>query len=335
MQYVNLLNVRNPYPSIFNYKLHSPTTIRLNGKFTQNFVDFELADLSIIEIVEGTSFKFIVELKFGEDEDEFIGLFTSPVYYQDLLNSKEDNNPYPLQNGFNELFTVKFNINKLTELYNELKEAETELDVKMNRNILYRFDSVNEYDHLIKYIDWTVSKPALNEIGVQGILPVNTLADYTYAQYVPDNDSFEYLDDTLNEIRLVKLENELFNQNTSIREIEDYLLNPDEAKLRLPGAAIAKLVGPSGVSVLSKVGGVALKATIAKLIPAALLGPVGIIGASIIAAFSVVFKLIGAKKKKEQQEEQIEQHLNKLKSELIKLKERRVRVTSEIEKIKA
>ena len=65
-----------------------------------------------------------------------------------------------------------------------------------------------------------------------------------------------------------------------------------------------------------------------------MLGPVGLIGAGAIAAVSLVLKLIGASKKKERQEEQIEQNINKLKSELVKLKERRLRITSEIEKIK-
>jgi DNA-binding transcriptional MerR regulator len=334
MQYINLFNIRNPYPIIFNYRKQSPTTIRLNGNYSENFQDFEIPDLGIVQVVDGTSFKFIVELKFGEDEDEFIGLYTSPVYYKDLVASKDENNPYPLQNAFNELFTVKFTINELTKLYNELKDSEIELGVKMDRNIFYRFDSANEYAELIKYIDWVVSKPTLNEIGVQGVLPVNTIAEYTYAQYVPDSGSFEYVDDTLNQIRLSKLENELSNQNFSISEIEDYLTNPDAAKLRIPGGAVAKLVGPAGVGVLNSIGGAALKATIAKLVPAALLGPVGLIGASVIAAFSLVLKLIGAKKKKEQQEEQIEQHINKLKSELVKLKERRIAVTTEIEKIK-
>jgi hypothetical protein len=210
------------------------------------------------------------------------------------------------------------------------------LNVKIDRNIFYRFDAPSEYQELVKYVDWIVSKPALNEIGTKdsGVLPVNTIAEYEYAQYVPDSGSFDYVDDALNTIRLGKLENELSNNNFTIDEIEDYLENPDSAKLRVPGGQIAKLVGPAGVSVLNTIGGTAIKAAIAKLIPAALLGPVGIIGASVVAAFSVVLKLIGAKKKKKQQEAQIEEHINKLKSELIKLKERRITLTDEIEKIK-
>jgi hypothetical protein len=130
------------------------------------------------------------------------------------------------------------------------------------------------------------------------------------------------------------LENELTSINLSVVEVQDYLENPDSAKLRIPGGAVAKLVGPAGLSILSKVAGTALKATIAKLVPAALLGPVGLIGASVVAAFSLVVKLIGASKKKKQQDEQIEEHINKLKSELVKLKERRITLTDEIEKIK-
>jgi hypothetical protein len=289
----------------------------LGGKYTENFEDFEIPDLSLLEVVEGTSFKFILELKNGEDEDEFIGLYTSPIYYADLIASKDENNPYPLQHAFNEIFTVKYNINELTKTYNTLKDLELELNVKVDRNIFYRFDAPNEYQELVKYVDWIVSKPALNEIGTKdsGVLPVNTIAEYTYAQYLPDTGSFDYADDAINQIRLSKLENELSNNNFTIDEIEDYLENPDSAKLRIPGGAVAKFVGPAGVGILTKIGGVALKATIAKLVPAALLGPVGLIGASVVAAFSLVVKLIGASKKKKQQDEQIEEHINKLKSE--------------------
>ena len=149
-----------------------------------------------------------------------------------------------------------------------------------------------------------------------------------------DSGSFEYVDNTINAIRLAKLENELSNVNLSVVEIEDYLLDPDEAKLRVPGGAIAKLAGPVGIKVLSTIAKGTLKTVIAKLVPAALLGPVGVIGASVVAAAALVIKLIGAKKKKERQEEQIEEHLNKLKSELVKIKERRVILTAEIQKVK-
>lgn len=337
MQYVNLSNIRNPYPTIFNYKRRDVKTIRLNGKFPQNFIDFEIPDLSILEVVENTKFKFIVELKSGEDDDEFIGLYTSPVYFADLTASKTEDNPYPLQNAFNEFFTVKYNVNELTKTYNTLKDLELELDVKMERNILYTFDSGSQYEELIKYIDWVVSKPNLSEIGVLGspnVLPVSSISKYTYAQYIPDSGSFDFVDDALNEIRLAKLQNELENINFTISEIEDYLKNPDNSKLNIPGSEIAKLVGPAGVSILNSVGGTAIKAAIAKIIPGALLGPVGVIGATVVAAVSFVIKLIGASKQKDRQEEQIEQHLNKLKSELIKLKERRQTILDEIEKLK-
>ena len=334
MKYVNLFNIQNPYPIIFNYKKKSLTEIRLDGKFPANFKDFEIPDLSLVEVVEDTSFRFIVQLKFGVDEDEYVGLYTSPVYYKDLVACKDENNPYFIQNSFDETNVVKFNLNELTRLYNDLKELETGLDVKVSRNIFYNFDAPNDYTHLIKYIDWIIKKPELNDIGKQNVIAVSDISEYEYAQYMVDSGSFEYVDDTINAIRLAKLENELSNTNLSVVEVQDYLENPDSAKLRIPGGAVAKLVGPAGLSILSKVAGTALKATIAKLVPAALLGPVGLIGASVVAAFSLVVKLIGAKKKKAQQDEQIEEHINKLKSELVKLKERRVILTDEIEKIK-
>jgi hypothetical protein len=334
MKYVNLFNIQNPYPIIFNYKRKSITEIRLDGKFPANFRDFEIPDLSLVEVVEGTSFRFIVKLKFGVDEDEYVGLYTSPVYYKDLVACKEENNPYFIQNSFDENNVVTFNINELTKTYNDLKELETGLDVKVSQNILYNFDAPNDYRELIKYIDWIIKKPELNDIGTQNVIAVSQISDYEYAQYVVDSGSFEYVDNTINAIRRSKLENELSNINLSVVDIEDYLTNPDSAKLRIPGSAVAKLAGPAGVKVLSTVGGSVIKGIIAKVIPGALLGPIGIIGASVVAAAALVIKLIGANKKKEQQEEQIEQHLNKLKSELVKLKERRISLRTEIEKIK-
>jgi hypothetical protein len=334
MKYVNLFNIQNPYPIIFNYKRKSLTEIRLDGKFPANFKDFEIPDLSLVEVVEDTSFRFIVKLKFGVDEDEYVGLYTSPVYYKDLVASKDENNPYFIQNSFDENNVITFNLNELTRTYNELKELETGLDVKVSRNILYSFDGVNEYKELIKYIDWIIKKPELKDIGTQNVIAVSEISEYEYAQYVVDSDSFEYVDDTINAIRRSKLENELSNINISAGEIEDYLTNPDSAKLRIPGGAVAKLAGPAGVKLLSTVGGSLIKGIIAKVIPGALLGPIGIIGASVVAAAALVIKLIGANKKKQEQEEQIEQHLNKLKSELVKLKERRRILTTEQEKLK-
>jgi hypothetical protein len=206
-----------------------------------------------------------------------------------------------------------------------------------NKNILNDINKIkrsDEYKELIKYIDWIIKKPELNDIGTQNVIAVSEISEYEYAQYVVDSDSFEYVDDTINAIRRSKLENELSNINISAGEIEDYLTNPDSAKLRIPGGAVAKLAGPAGVKLLSTVGGSLIKGIIAKVIPGALLGPIGIIGASVVAAAALVIKLIGANKKKQEQEEQIEQHLNKLKSELVKLKERRRILTTEQEKLK-
>lgn len=334
MEYISLNSLRNTYPSIQNYKKKDVNVAQLAGNFEPNFIDFNLPDLGTVTKVDGTSFKFIIELRASADDDSYIGLYTSPIFYNELLTATIENNPYPLRNAFSTDSIVTYYINELTSKYNELIDLETELDVKMDRNILYRFDGDNEYDELIKYIDWNVSSPSLNEIGSQNVLSVSQISEYTYAQYNVDSGSFEYVDNTLNDIRLSKLENELSNVNSTIIEIEDYLANPDPAKLRIPGGGLARILGPAGVGVLNTIGGTAIKAVIAKIIPAALLGPVGIVGGAVLAAASIVLKLIGAKKKKRQQEEQIEQHLNKLKSELVKLKERRILITDEIQGIK-
>ena len=334
MQYIKLGNIQNQYPSIFNYTRKSEKEIRLKGIYPQNFVDFQTPDLSQLQVIESSSFKFILELKFSDDDDEYLGLYTSRDYYRDLIDAYEQNNPYPLQNAFNKDFVVKFNVNDISKTYNELKDPEIELDVKVNRNIFYKFEGDNEYDRLVNYINWVVSKPSANEIGQNNVLPVSQISEYTYAQYVPDSDSFEYIDDAYNVVRLSKLENELININFSIAEIEDYLKNPDDPKFRVPGNGIARLVGPGGISLLNKVGGEVIKGIIAKIIPGALLGPLGIIIGTVAAAASFVVQLVRADKKKEEEVAKIEEHINRLKSELVKLKERRRQLIDEIEKLK-
>lgn len=334
MEYISLNTLRNTYPSTQNYKKKNVNTVQLVGNFPQNFIDFKLPDLGSVEVVEDTSFKFIIELRADEDAEDYIGLYTSPIFYNELLISLDESNPYSIQGAFFQENIITFFINDLTKIYNGFKDLEIELGVKMDRNILYTFDGETEYTELIKYIDFNVSTPNLNEIGTQNVLSVSQLSEYEYAQYVSDSGSFEYLDNTLNEIRLAKLENELSNQNFTIQEIEDYIKNPDEAKLRIPGSAVAKVVGVAGATFLKSVAGPALKAAVSKLGLGLLLGPIGLAGAAVAAAFSVVLQLIGAKKKKERQEEQIEEHFNKIKSELINLKQRRAVLTDEIEKIK-
>ena len=334
MEYISLNTLRNTYPSTQNYKKKNVNTVQLVGNFPQNFIDFKLPDLGSVEVVEDTSFKFIIELRADEDAEDYIGLYTSPIFYNELLISLDESNPYSIQGAFFQENIITFFINDLTKIYNGFKDLEIELGVKMDRNILYTFDGETEYTELIKYIDFNVSTPNLNEIGTQNVLSVSQLSEYEYAQYVSDSGSFEYLDNTLNEIRLAKLENELSNQNFTIQEIEDYIKNPDEAKLRIPGSAVAKVVGVAGATFLKSVAGPTLKAAVSKLGLGLLLGPIGLVGAAVATAFSVVLQLIGAKKKKERQEEQIEEHFNKIKSELINLKQRRAVLTDEIEKIK-
>jgi hypothetical protein len=164
-------------------------------------------------------------------------------------------------------------------------------------------------------------------------LPVSEISEYSYAEYNIDTSQFDYVDDVINSIRLADLNNELSNINLTIADIEDYLKNPDSAKFRVPGSVIAKIVGPAGVGILNSVGGVVVKGIIAKIIPSVLLGPVGIIVGGVALITSVVTKLIGSAKKKKELEALIEQQINKLKAELIRLKERRILLQKEIEQL--
>jgi len=333
MEYVSLDDLRNTYPSPDNYSKTSINTIRLDGLYSPNNIEFEIPELSLLEIVDDTSFKFILELKFSEDDDEYIGLYTSPIFYNDLVTAYNEANPYVLQSAFIEQFTVKFYINELTKMYNQLTDIEIDFNVDVNRNIFYKSNDIHQYDYLVKYINWVISKPNLDEISKRSVLPVSEISEYSYAEYNIDTSQFDYVDDVINSIRLADLNNELSNINLTIADIEDYLKNPDSAKFRVPGSVIAKIVGPAGVGILNSVGGVVVKGIIAKIIPSVLLGPVGIIVGGVALITSVVTKLIGSAKKKKELEALIEQQINKLKAELIRLKERRILLQKEIEQL--
>lgn len=335
MEYISLNKLRNTYPTTTNYKKTSIDTIDLLGRFDGNFKRFNLPDVSVIEVVDNTSFKFIIELKLTKDDDEYIGLYTSPIFYNDIVTAYNENNPYSLRSPFLDEFIVKINLDELNKTYNSLISEEFELDVNVIRNIFYKIDDVPDYTQLIKYINWIVSTPNSNELVYNNVLPVTDISEYNFTEYNADTGLFEKLDNTIDDIRLSKLQNELSNVILSIDEIEDFIKNPSEAKLRVSGSAVARVVGPAGLKVLAGLKAGLLKGLLAKVGLSAVLGPVGIIGGTVVAAAALIVNLFKAKKKKKEQQSQIELHLNKLKSELTQLKERRLVLEIEINQIKS
>ncbi len=329
MEYVGLNNLLNKYPNVNSYKKNSLESIELKGVFPQNKVDFEIPPLEEIEVVDGTSFRFVVALRYDREDVDIIGLYTSPVFYTEMVTSINENNPYFTKVALNPSLLVSFNINDITSTYNTLTETELELNVDMQRNIFLLPNNGYDFDEIIKYIDWVVSRPSFDELGEKSVLPVAKLAEYNYRRYNFDEGVFEEIDSELNEVRINKLRSQLLDINDVLGELEEFVNNPDPVRISNSGA-IARIVGAGGLTTLKVIAPSILKGLIGKVALAATLGPFAPIGIAAGLLLGGITKLVGNKKKKKKAEEEAEAVLNKIKGEIRELKERRNIIEDEL-----
>jgi hypothetical protein len=301
----------------------------LKGVFPQNKIDFEIPPLEEIEVVDGTSFKFVVALRYDREDVDIIGLYTSPIFFTEMVTSINENNPYFTQTALNPILLISFNVNDITSTYNTVTESELELNVDMQRNIFLLPNNQYRFDEIIKYIDWVVSRPALGEFGEKSVLSVPKLAEYDYRRYNFDEGVFEEFDTELTNIRISKLRSQLFDINNTLGELEEFVSNPDPVRISNSGA-VARLVGGSGLATLKVIAPSILKGLIGKVALAATLGPFAPIGIAAGLLLGGITKLVGNRKKKKDAEKEAESVLNKLKAEIRELKELRVIIEAEL-----
>jgi hypothetical protein len=330
MEYVGLNNLLNRYPNVNSYKKNSLESIELKGVFPQNKIDFEIPPLEEIEVVDGTSFRFVVALRYDREDVDIIGLYTSPVFYTEMVTSINENNPYFTKVALNPSLLVSVNINDITSTYNTITAAELELNVDMQRNIFLLPNNEYNFAEIIKYINWVVSRPALVVFGEKSVLDVPKLAEYDYRRYNFDEGVFEEFDTELNDIRISKLRSQLFDINNTLGEFEEFINNPGKIRL-LPDSAIARSIGIVGVSTLNAAKGALVASVVAGVGLGSALGPIGtVIGIGVGSAIGVVRTIIKAKKNKSRQKIELEILLNKIKGEIRQLKERRNTIEEEL-----
>jgi hypothetical protein len=330
MEYISLNTLRNAYPSTQNYKKKNVDTVQLVGNFPQNFIDFKLPDLGSVEVVEDTSFKFIIQLKADEDAEDYIGLYTSPIFYNELLASLDENNPYSIQGPFFQENIITFFINDITPIYSKLIDDEIKSGVDVERNIFFLNNGDYNFEELVKYINWTVSSPDILTDINSSVLPVHELSKYTFKTYDTDLQIFENIENSLNDIKINDLTTQLNEFNISISDFEDFIANPGKIKL-LPDSRIAKSIGLAGVSALNAASGAILASITLGATLGSSIGPIGtIIGVAAGGLIGIGRTLIKARKNKSNKERELEQVVNKIKAELIQLKERRDSISNEI-----
>ena len=171
MEYITLEQQQNTYPNVVNYKSTAVDTITLTGNFDTNKLDFKLSTLESLIIVPDTKFRFLLSI-----DDK---VYTSPFYYNELITSYNESNPYFIQSTFQEQFLVKYTPSDIASIIASLKVIENDKKVDVKKNVFVLSDGSYDYISLIKYIDWIVSPIGLSEIETNGVLPAKQLSQYT------------------------------------------------------------------------------------------------------------------------------------------------------------
>jgi uncharacterized membrane protein YgcG len=171
MEYISLLDQQNTYPSVINYTLTSIDEITLTGNFDTNKVEFSIPTLDSLIVVPNTNFRFLLSI-----DDK---IYTSPIYYTELVTSINEGNPYFLSGSFFPEFIVKYTPSDIASIIANLKVIENNKKVDVKKNVFVLGDGSYDYISLIKYIDWVVSPVGLSEIETNGVIPAKQLSQYT------------------------------------------------------------------------------------------------------------------------------------------------------------
>jgi hypothetical protein len=310
MEYISLVNLQNTYQSPQGYDKKDEDEFRFTGVYPQNILDFPIPDISNIIPVNDTSLRFIIALKTNPIDDDLIGYYTSVQFYNDLIVSINESNPYFINSAVRPEFLVDIYVDNLLKIHNKQTVIEKQIGVEMRLNLLYNGDGIPDYEKLVKYIDWLVFPSKLEEIEDSGVLPVSEISDYSLGKYNYDTNQWGRFDIVNKQIKITDLKNEISQITTSISIIEDFIKNPTDTKLKF-GSYIAGTIGINGVTALLTSG-----------------------TAIIFVLGNALFR--GAKSFKDarnQQDRELLNYLNKLKIELNRLKERRTMLTNELQKI--
>lgn len=199
MEYKKLTQLTNTYPQPGNYITTEKDIVTLYGIYDNiNKREFTTEDLSRLKVVDDTTFKFILSVKVGDRARE---LYTSKFYYALLESSKKESNPYFVNFSFKDVYIVNYTIDSVTYAkFEEMVSAEKDVGVNMKTNNFIDYNkeagsSSIDYVKLVKYIDWVVSLPKLEEVNTDNVIPVEKLATWEVTEI-----EFDYANQDVKEI---------------------------------------------------------------------------------------------------------------------------------------
>lgn len=162
---------------VSNFDTNDAIDVSLNysSENSQSIAKFNLN----IKTLDDVSFKFILSIKNGRGDMNPV-LYTSKSYYDELVNSYSDGNPYKVIGAINSSAVVVIDCNDFVEKVEQLKVKEfdaaktgvvvsnhvfIESQHSLDDNALppdYDYSINFNYDDLVRYIDHVVSKPSSN-----------------------------------------------------------------------------------------------------------------------------------------------------------------------------
>jgi len=266
MEYQNLVQYPNVYPSPNNYGRTLDGTFAIVGNYQDdNIKRYALPDIRELEPIENTTFRFILAIKESSAVDE-TRYFTSEIFYDDLLSSITENNPYFINNAINPNLFINISLDNQKRIFNDLKLIDFATGVRQNQNIFLLNNSEIDYITLVQYIDWVVSKSNPLDDESNGVLPAEKISDYEIGEY--NKDTGEFTPDSAKTIALANRLQLLLEELADLEEAIEGMTNdmPAEPKKRKTSALDIISLGLGALSVFQ---GVKAATNLAKGIKAA------------------------------------------------------------------
>ena len=256
MEYQNLILYPNVYPSIDNYGRTLDGNFAVVGNYEKdNVKPYTNPNLNNIEVIENTSFRFILAIKESVVSDE-TRYFTSQPFYDDLLISITEKNPFFINNALNDNLFIRVTLDKQIALFNDLKLIDLGTGVRQNQNVFLVADNTIDYITLVQYIDWVTGSVNPLDDDNNGVLPAEKIADYEIGEYNPNTGEFKP-----NSTKIAALASRLEELYLELEDIDEALAAmqgdiPSEPKKRKTSVLDIVSLGLGAVSVLKGVSAV-------------------------------------------------------------------------------
>lgn len=166
----------------------TPTSkIVVTGDFEENTLSLDKYVLDRVESFTNIDIQFIVRTTYNQEKR----LFTSSNFKNRLVKSYSENNPYLTQTALSEI--IEIDLGPIVERVRKLLNEEKKDGVKFSENVFVdltyddegkQFVQIN-YEKLLEYIEWTVTKPSQNYD--ERLQPSSDLSEFEFIEPTVDD----------------------------------------------------------------------------------------------------------------------------------------------------